>query len=108
MFAWSWPSSMDSNYDQNFPERPPSSPRTDIDWNIEYQEQHYEDLCRDYPELARLTIHPPINHVPYIGHKQVYTVNEERLRAAAVPRPPTYPAVAHPTTVPDVGHQEIR
>ena len=88
---------MDSNYDQNFPERPPSSPRTDIDWNIEYQERHYEELYQVYPEFTHLTIHPPVAHVPDVGHQEV--VNEERLQAATVPDPPT---------VPDVGHQEVR
>ena len=52
----SWPSSPDSDFPSHYV--PTESEHTDEDWNINYQEQHYEDVAREYPNIDILTLQP--------------------------------------------------
>ena len=79
----SWPSSIDS--DAGYV--PTESPHTDEDWLINYQEQHYEDVRGQFPNLEQLRLQEVVEP-PYEQHvvRHAYEQPENQVQ---VVQPPT-------------------
>lgn len=69
----SWSSSIDS--DAGYV--PTESEHTDEDWNINYQDQHYEDVAREFPNLDQLTLQEDVQPVhEQLVHQQSQEVEQ--------------------------------